>query len=186
MAGAVNIDLNTKTFKKKLQALQRTIDDTATSLAQLLLQRMVKEMKEEIAINRSIWQQEGSELMYLDGEDIRYEWNGRTGTIVVGEHTDKIIMEDGAEINPYMFIEFGFGLVGQSHPAKYYKANGWEYNINDHETGWTFRGVDGIDHYSEGNKGINFFYNIINKYRKEWKKIASQSLDQKLKEQGLR
>ena len=187
MPGAVKIDLNTKNLQKRLKRLGNHLGSYASFAAERLLSRMVAEMKQQIAENESIWQEDGSGLsLIVDGDDIEYEWNGNSGKIIVGAKTSRIKMQDGTTVNPYMFIEFGFGLIGQDFPTSHASQNGWRYNVNNHTKGWFYKGVDGGKHYSEGTQGISFFYGIISKYRKQWKKLVAESMGQQIKEDWRR
>lgn len=157
-------------FMKRFNAFAQSFEPTMQDVMNTLLSDMCEEMKQEIDENRSQWEESGSALELLQlGDDIEYEIAGNHGFIYVGRNTNKIKMEDGRDVNPYLFIEFGWGIAGEQQPIQYSAQRRWEYNINAHDKAWVFMGYDNRPHKSIGRVGIDFFYRVVKKYRKIWK-----------------
>ena len=171
---------NYDTFVKRLNSIPDIIDSTMQDAVSEVLQQMCEDMKAEILMNRQTWEQEGSIMASLGlGQDIEYEVKGQTGTIYIGRNTPLIKMSDGKTVNPYLFIQFGFGIEGQANPIQYAAQRRWEYNVNQHTKAWWFFGTDGKKHWTFGRIGIDFFYQVTNKYREKWKQIALEAFDRK-------
>lgn len=177
----IKIKSNYNDFIKRIQSIPEAIDRGSQEAIEKLLDMMCEEMKAEINNNRATWSQYGSPLSMIDGNDITYtiRKDGTGGTIYVGRNTPKILVGKGnnaRDVNPYLFIEFGYGIQGENHPVQYASQRGWEYNINNHQKAWAFVGIDGEWHSTNGRIGIDFFYRVIERYRDNWKAIASQAI----------
>lgn len=69
-------------------------------------------------------------------------------------------------------FEYGTGLVGMENP----KENAWQYNVNQHEKGWTYF-KDGEFHFTRGFEGFEIYRktkeeieNNLLKWVKQYKK----------------
>lgn len=168
---------NYNQFSKRLANYSFLIDDAMRATVETVLQHMCDDMKAEIARERDVWQERGSSLDLLSlGDDITYEIEGNQGTLYVGRNTSLITVGEGVnqrQVNPYLFIQFGYGIVGEENPVRYHTQNGWEYNINNHDKAWFYWGTSGERIQTSGRRGIDFFYNVISKYRKKWKEFAN-------------
>ena len=167
---------NYEKFSKRLFDFGRYLTEGAIPVAvESLLDRMCQEMIAEIRSGVGDIR-EGSGLADVDLDDIKYEFDGRRGTIHVGRESAPIVMKDGRTVNPYMFIQFGYGIVGEENPIEHHIFSRWQYNVNKHVKAWTYVGGDGQTYWTRGLKGTNFFYSVINKYRKEWKNILRDEI----------
>lgn len=180
----VKIRSNYDRFRKRLLNLPYRIDEAMQEAVKEVLEAMCEDMKFYIMEYRDTWLEEGSGLDAIDknfglGEDIEYELNGSSGTIYVGRHTPDLVMSDGQHVNPYLFIQFGYGIAGALKPVRYSIQSQWAYNVNGHEDAWWYMGYfDGERKkvYTKGRQGIDFFYKTIDKYRNKWKEIATEAL----------
>lgn len=187
-----NYDEFMKTFINKTRIIVE--DETMMKATRDLLEKMCAEMRQIIQENRPIWEEPFSQMEALElGDDVDYELTENGGRILVGQRTQRIqvgsakysgqkrLIENKALVNPYLFIEFGWGIAGEQAPVKYAYQRGWKYNINDHQQAWVFLGTDMKAHKTAGRVGIDFFYSVINKYRKEWKKIFKDAILREIK-----
>lgn len=165
-----NIDNVLKSFKKKANAIKLSIKQIAEELAN----QMSIDMQNEINSTKSVWQDvEGSNMREISNVlfDIKHTKNGKSVRIEIGSNLQPISMSDGSKVNPIYFIEFGFGIYGETIPSPHSVEHGWAYNINGHTTAWLFMGNDGEFHSTIGTQGINFIYNTMQKYKEKWKDI---------------
>lgn len=180
----IQIKSNYNDFIKSIKAIPKEIDNRTRAILSELLEDMCIDMKKQIQVSMSEWVDAPNGNMSTGlGNDITYEINekGNGGTIYVGRNTKPITLSNGNTVNPYMFIEFGFGIVGEESPAKYAAQNLWDYNINHHKN-WIVYGNSDYPLtkskddlvFTKGTKGIDFFYNTISKYRKELKNLAER------------
>ena len=172
----IELKSNYEKFSKQLVDFGRYLVDgiipvSVDKLLDRMCQEMITEIKNGIGDIR-----DGSGLANISLDDIKYEFDGRTGTILIGQNTAPIEMKDGRMVNPYLFIQFGYGIVGEENPVQYHLFNRWEYNVNNRVKAWTYIGGDGKTYWTRGRKGTNFFYNVINKYRSEWKNIVRDEI----------
>lgn len=151
------------------------IPDAVEKLLKQMCEDMIKDIKANIGEIR-----EGSGLSNIDFTDIKpvYDKVNGTGTIYIGKNTTPLEMRDHNMVNPYLFIQFGYGIVGQENPVQYHTFNRWEYNINNHVKAWSYIGTDGEEYWTRGRKGTNFFYKIVAKYRQQWKDIVKQEIQE--------
>lgn len=173
------IKSNFNDFMKRFRDLPRLIDVASYDAIKELLERMCNDMKQEIQTHREEWAEHGGPFENWGdlGQDIEYEISEKGGRIYVGRNTHTIRIGKKANrrsVNPYLFIEFGWGIEGEQNPVRYHTQHGWEYNINQHKEAWSFYGVNGELITTTGRRGIDFFYNTISKYRKEWKSVVEE------------
>lgn len=181
---SINLKSNYSQFMKRMQAIPRNIEIYSKEVVENILQRMCEDMKKKLSLASDLWKDNGGlEQIYNihGGTDVEYEigGNGKSGTIYIGRNTSKIIVGKNDKqntVNPYLFIQFGFGLSGEEKPAEYAVQRGWEYNVNKHTKAWVYMGINGKKQYTTGQVGYDFFYSVLKKYRKEWKKIAEEAL----------
>lgn len=173
-----NIDKFIKKYTKKVDAITKSLEDIANKIAQ----RMSMDMALEISKNRATWEESGGTLSKIDNIDFDISSNGKGGYIVeIGNNLPLVTVGDskasslrqflGYEtklVNPIYFIEFGFGIIGESNKSPHNEEYGWYYNLNQHKGAWYYRDSGNL-YRSSGTKGINFMYNTIEKYRLEWK-----------------
>lgn len=180
----VKIKSNWNQFSKRLRKLPDMIEEAGKGFVEHILKLMRQDMINEINAQRSEWLDGGAMDVWSNSanieKSIRYELSesGKTGRIVI--ESDPIVLANGDEVNPFFFIEFGYGIIGQNNPALYASSNGWVYNVNNH-TSFIIYAYDNIAGEketvkTEGTKGINFFYNTVAKYRNNWKKYAEEYL----------
>jgi hypothetical protein len=169
-----NIDEFLKNYQKKIKEFENMLNDLATKL----VQRMSDDMKQIINDNVMVWSSdeighdETGKMAFHRGKNISFDIEPLTAysiRVSIGDNLDKHEMTDGELVNPVYFIEFGFGLMGQKNPSYNASKFDWVYNKNLHAKAWSYEGWDGEEHISDGAKGINFMYDTIQKYRKDWK-----------------
>lgn len=186
----IKIKSNFSEFAKRIRQIPELIDEAMRFAVEEVLERMQNDMKNEIESMRSVWLEKGSQLDYVDsiqhlGNDIEYEISGNSGIIYVGRNTMEIEMKDGRMVNPYFFIEFGYGIVGADNPVQYSSQSGWAYNVNGHRNSWSYAAWDSNPDdprwiHTKGRRGIDFFYRITRKYRENWKELAEAAIKEKL------
>lgn len=163
-------------FKDNFNVLDRHIKDVADMLdpdsyfaMHDVMKWICNKMKEDILSKSSEWREQYSSLDAIDdiGTDIEYEIKDNVATIYIGRNTKPIEMKDGRTVNPYYFIEFGWGIRGEESPVNYHSQNGWEYNINGHIHAWWYVGSNGEPRASYGRTGIDFLYRAMQKLKPE-------------------
>lgn len=167
-----NIDNFIKQFKDKANKISSSIQETP----KIIVQQMIEEMKSIIERERSVWTSVSSPLEYVSGDDFTIEQTSNSCVVYIGRNTNKIVAKDGARINPYFFIEFGFGIRGEKNPKTNHDLYGWKYNINKHERSWFYVGYDGEKHWTVGKEGTNFMYTTIQKYKNKWQEIVMKNI----------
>lgn len=194
---------NYNSFIKNIKQIPNILDTVMRRETENILKKMCEDMRRDIEENKSTWLEIGSSLDFLDKtgginpeRDITYELKDNGGTIYVGSN-NLITMKDGRTVNPYFFIEFGYGVEGQENPVNYHTQNGWEYNINNHQRtestykngkpkgAWWYWGYNGERIETNGRKGIDFFYKTVRKYKKEWQRIIDEALEREPLLKGL-
>lgn len=181
---AIKIKSNWHRFKQHLELLPKQIEDETQKAMEKILEKMCKEMKARLNSASKYWMDNGGlEAIYdVNGnQDIEYEIVDNKGTLYVGRNTSRLKLKDGRVVNPYLFIEFGYGILGQNNANPKAYLQDWEYNVNNHEKAWWFVGLNGERTWTMGQRGFDFFYPVIEKYKKEWKNIVSKRI---LKLQG--
>lgn len=168
---------NYNDFIKRLSKIPEAVDIETQSAMNTLLSEMCESMKQIINSERATWFEYGSPLSAISGDDITYSLtdDGTGGIIYVGKNTEPFEMSDGRTVNPYLFIQFGFGIQGQNNPVQYATQRRWEYNINEHTKGWAFIGIDDEPHWTTGRIGIDFFYRVIEEYKEKWKEVLTNA-----------
>lgn len=58
----------------------------------------------------------------------------------------------GGKFSIALAFEYGTGIVGQENP----KENAWEYNVNEHQKGWTYFKNDSF-HFTKGFEGFQIY-----------------------------
>ena len=166
MAG-FKIRSNYNQFDRHIKDVADMLDPDAYLAMDEVLDEICEEMKQEIISKKDTWCEAWSPLEKDKslGTDITYEIKDNKATIYVGRNTDKLTMQDGTTVNPYYFIEFGWGIVGENNPINYHLQNGWLYNINHHTQAWWYVGYNGEPRASYGRKGIDFLYNAMKKLK---------------------
>ena len=166
-----NIKAVLKSYRQKVEKIKNAMENIAYTLAE----RMCNDMKNLIQTDKR-WQEHGN-LSTIDTVDFRIEQSGLNSMkIYIGENLPKFEMTDGTLVNPAFFIEFGFGLIGQSKPKQNHEKYNWEYNIRGHKESWFFW-YDGILMESEGREGINFIYTVMDEYRQNGAKYFKELLE---------
>lgn len=175
----IQVKSNFNQFKRRFAKLPRLLDDAVQNSMKEILENMCREMKERLASATKHWFDNGGlEAVYQSSgnQDIEYTIEGNKGTILVGKNSSQLKLKDGRVVNPYLFIEFGYGIIGEENPSPKAYLYDWEYNVNNHEKAWVFMGINGDKEWTMGQKGFDFFYPVVDKYQKEWKKIVSNQI----------
>ena len=176
----VSITSNIDQFLKDFRRVTYGYNSVIRLIAIKVAQRMCEDMALEISQLKYIWEEDGggmSDLPQIDF-DIKSESEGSI-VVSIGENLPKLEMKDGNTVNPAYFIEFGFGIVGQNSPKHNRSKYDWKYNIHGHEHEWYFRGKYNELLKSSGREGINFMYNVIQKYKKGWKDVFESLIEER-------
>ena len=176
-----------KNYKKKVDKLKTAL----LGIAEKLAKKMSEDMYKEIQRTEDVWaiyepeneQDETGKMAYHKGKSFDYWFtiesiDNNSVKVSIGDNARKHVMSDEAIVNPAFFIEFGFGIVGQSNPMKNSEAYSWIYNRNHHITAWGYAGWDGKGHISKGAEGTNFMYNTIQKYKDNWNSYLKELLEE--------
>lgn len=180
----VKLKSNYNNFMRHIQNLPDMLDESTYFAVDSVMERLCEFMANEIQSQKDVWCQQWSTLELIDnqmpfGTDIKYEIKDNVGTIYIGRDTPKIEMSDGTMVNPYYFIEFGWGIRGEENPIRYHEQNQWSYNINDHTTAWWYIGYNGKPRASYGRQGIDFLYKAMQKFKPEFKKELGKELNKR-------
>lgn len=159
----------------KIKALQQKANvNSFDSILEKIANRVRSYIIDDYKLNGSIWREVNGNLETVDGDDVIVEKKGSTYIIAIGRNTEPFDMPNRQNssnpnyaglpktVNPYFFIEFGFGIIGQNNPIKNAPNFGWRYNLRPYSHGWHFRGLDGTRTYSRGTKGIGTISTLIN------------------------
>lgn len=182
----INIKSNINDFIKRFDNRIKKVNNSLENIAYRIAQEMSNDMMREISLNRFVWLQQGSELENIGAIDFNILKTGNNSVIVsIGESLPKIRVGESVsskkrgqpiqDINPMFFVEFGFGIIGEQRP-KNTMSYEWEYNINDRNNSWYFKGRFDELYKTSGGEGINFMFNTIIKYRNKWKEIVMREI----------
>lgn len=159
----ININSNVadviKAFEEKKKQLQ--------NVESAILRKVAENIKQRLLTMYSAMNYDSEELLSLiDVGDIEIEYKPNSCRINIGSKTETITMADGSEVNPFFFIEFGFGLIGEQSPTNKSKDYNWVYNVHKHKNGWYYTSkVDGATRiWTQGYSGANAFDSIINNF----------------------
>lgn len=176
----IKIENNINYIKKKIIKKRDKMRITLDNISQIIAERMAQDMKDYLDSTRGLWYIEYEKFSHLIGNsnyDIRVVPLQSSTQIQIGNITEPLVMNDGKYVNPYFFIEFGFGIYGQDNPSPNADKFEWNYNINNHTTFWFFIGYDGEKHSSYGLTGVNFISTIVEKYKNDWVNIVISELE---------
>ena len=167
-------------FIKRIRDLPDMLDEASYFAVEEVMDQMCEYIKNEIKSNREIWYQEYGGVDPSLGDDVEYEIDNNVGTLYIGRNTKTIEMNDGRQVNPYLFIQFGYGIRGQNNPVRYHYQRNWQYNINNHTKAWWFIGTNGEPRPSYGRIGIDFLYRAMQKFRPELKAAMGREISKKI------
>ena len=176
---AIKLKSNYDQFIRKIKGLPDMLDEVSYFAIEEVMQQMTEYIKNEIVSNREIWYQEFGGLEPSLGSDVEYEIQNNVGTLYIGRNTPTIQMNDGKDVNPYLFIQFGYGIRGEENPVEYHSQNRWEYNINNHTKAWWFIGTNGEPRASYGRRGINFLYTAMRKFKPQLKEAMGEEVSKR-------
>lgn len=147
----------------KIKALQQKANvNSFDSILEKIANRVRSYIIDDYKLNGSIWREVNGNLETVDGDDVVVEKKGSAYIVALGRNTQPFEMTDGAFVNPYFFIEFGFGLIGEKNSIKNAPDFGWRYNIRPWKNGWHFTGLDGTSTWSAGRRGVGTISTLIN------------------------
>ena len=164
-----NINSILKTFKER----QSAIKNINITVAKQVAYEIAKQIKSDIVLNKPTWYESAGGMSINYGTDVVVDETSSGALIRIGENTSKLIMADGSQINPYYFIEFGFGIIGANNSAANSIKYGWAYNIKGHIEPWI---IPGSETLSSGTQGINFLYNNVYVNKDKWVSLAKQKV----------
>lgn len=160
----ININSNVADVIKFFEEKQRRVQDTESAI----LKKVAERIRQRLLTMYSAMSYDSEELLSLiDVDDIDIQYQPNRCIIKIGSNTEKMTMKDGSQVNPFFFIEFGFGLIGEQNPTKKSKDYNWVYNVNKHKSGWYYTSkVTGETRvWTQGYSGANAFDNIITNFK---------------------
>ena len=147
----------------KIRALQEKANvNSFDSILEKIANRVRSYIIDDYKLNGTIWREVNGNLETVSGDDVIVEKNGASYIVSIGKNTQPFDMNDGTFVNPYFFIEFGFGISGELNPVGFADRFGWEYNIRPHLHPWRFKGQDGSLVWTTGGKGVGAISTLIN------------------------
>ena len=166
----------------------KSIQDSCNVNSLSPITEKIAERIKDFIINRyistgTVWQEKNGNLSTVSGDDVLVIKNADNYVITIGSRTQPFDMPDHSndtsglyaglptQVNPYFFIEFGFGIAGQDSPVKNAEKWGWRYNIHNHTQAWTFIGLDGTPTESIGVHGAGAINSLLNS---EFKRIVNE------------
>ena len=175
----IKVESNVKDIIKRLKARKaNSNNDLAQKVALRIAEKVKALLIETYRHTKSEWAEEGSALENLSGEDVTISLENNKYIIKIGEQTPMIAL-DGynglpTSANPYFFIEFGFGIVGEQKPVTNATKKSWAYNVRNHQEAWAFRGTDGNLYWSEGIEGAN----AMGVVEAQYAKLCKEAIDE--------
>ena len=172
----------------KYQKLSESYNGFTQKVAEKVAEKIREFILDQYKSNMTVWQEKNGNLETIDGSDVKVVKSGTSYFVTIGENTKKFEMpkrteKAGAqyqglpkEVNPYFFIEFGFGIIGQNSPIKFANDFGWRYNLKPYKNGWHFKGLDGTKTFSQGGKGIG----AINSTNINFEKFVNSAINEVL------
>ncbi len=180
----INVNSNIDDFIKRFTDKSKKITKKIEDISEVIASKMIDEMSNYIIAEKSTWLAEKNSIMEsVNGTDFTIKKTGTGCVVSIGDLTSKITTKDGTMVNPYFFIEFGYGIRGQKNPKQNANEYSWEYNVNNHTKSWYYWAYGEKDSekiWTVGKEGINFMYNTIQKFRTKWKEIVMREIKEVL------
>lgn len=143
----------------QLQSTKSSYSEETSILAATLAEKVKDKITTNYQRTRGVWSEEGGTMSEISGNDVTIRKDGGDYIVAIGEQTPKVSLSGynglPTSINPYLFVEFGFGIVGQNKPVREAQKRGWQYNVKRHTSKWTFTDKYGNQFYTKGVRGAN-------------------------------
>lgn len=172
----------------RIKNIQKSIQSNSyDSMLNKIAERVKDFIINDYTSKGSIWREENGNLQTISGDDVIVEKKDSTYIVALGRNTQLFVMPNRENssnpnyfglprtVNPYFFIEFGFGITGQQNEITNAPNFGWRYNIRPYSHGWHFRGLDGTRTWSTGTKGIGAISALING---EFERIVNEVIEE--------
>lgn len=135
---------------------------------------MIEDIESYIYSNNPNW---SHKISFEPNDIILNSISNNSYSIEFGSQTKPLTMQDFNKVNPYFFLEFGFGLKGERKPSINANEYNWEYNINNWKgepeeyemIGWW---------KVSGEIGIGFMQYAIMTYKNKWIDIAMNIINE--------
>ena len=150
-----NIDKTIARLKEKFKRTAGISKDIQRRTADIISM----ELKHHYIETSPIWKESAGTMAEIDGTDITIRQDGDDIIVAIGETTPKVKLKGynglPVEANPYLFVEYGFGIIGQDNPVTRAQQKGWQYNVKKHRGVWGYKDKYGNLHFSKGVEGAN-------------------------------
>lgn len=182
---------------KSVKAMQENVSTaTISPMMDKIAERVKDYIIEEYKRYGSIWREKNGNLEEISGDDVVIIKNIGSYIITIGSETqpfDMISYESlknpnysglPSEVNPYFFIEFGFGITGGNNQIENAPKFGWRYNIRPWRNGWHFTGRDGSrGNWSTGGRGVGAISKLAgqNGRNGEFERIVNQIIAEEVR-----
>ena len=122
------LKIQTKNFDKallKIEELKERYSNKFESIVYEIAEKIRDYIKNKYISTKSSWQENNGNLSLIDGADVIVVNKGTSYSILIGSQSPLFVMPERSEqsaqqyqglprtINPYFFIEFGFGIIGK-------------------------------------------------------------------------
>lgn len=174
---------------KSVKKIQENVSVTnITPMLDKIAEKVKDYIINEYQRNGTIWQEKNGNLQEVSGDDVVIIKGVGSYIITIGSKTQPFDMLSyerltnpnysglPSEVNPYFFIEFGFGIDGENNQIENAPKFGWRYNIRPWSNGWHFTGKDGTGTWSTGGRGIGAISKLVGQGGRngEFERIVNQ------------
>lgn len=175
------LKIQTKNFDKallKIEELKQRYSNKFESIVYEIAEKIRDYIKNKYISTKSSWQENNGNLSLIDGADVIVVNKGTSYSILIGSQSPLFVMPERSEqsaqqyqglprtINPYFFIEFGFGIIGKEGSSNLASKYNWEYNIRPYSNRWHFKGINSRRTESRGQLGVKAISDIVLNFKK--------------------
>lgn len=181
----ISLETNIKQAIKQLEKFRKKFSNVLENVAEDLTNKFVEILEQEIetALNDVMTDEVQSKGNLAKGNytsDISIDKKGKGDyTISIGNNS-LIATNNGNIVNPFYFLELGFGFTGSRSTADVLKEaseQSWFYDINNHgQEGWFFMKMK-----TNGLMGTGFILKTID----EFTKVYKDTIEDTFKRYGL-
>ncbi len=188
------VTVKTKNLDKVIEKFSNFKDRFDTEHLNKIANKIANKVRDFIELTytstKIIWQEENGNLKEISGNDVKVINDSTRFFVTIGAETTPFEMPKRTEksgqqyqglpkfVNPYFFIEFGFGIIGANNSSKYANKFGWKYNIRPYSNRWHFKGLDGTRTESRGGKGANAIGKLATNFRQICEEVITEEMKQ--------